>query len=171
MTEVLLTPQEAADSMLMSVAAVYAWIEQGILDTRDLPNGKAIVTSPQEIHDIKMFNIMENNAHHDKIKALDNARKKHKILPINNATLTKQLLVELRQVSEAAGKYEVLKALYEQNKATQLFWQNEFFRMDYELKKIQSANISLAKELKRLKLENKRLRDPFRWFKKIRAGA
>ena len=52
-----LTVQEAVDTLLMSQSSVYSWIERGKLKTEELPSGKVIVISKNEVENIRECNL------------------------------------------------------------------------------------------------------------------
>ncbi len=52
-----LSVQEATEALLMSQSSVYSWIERGKLKTEELPSGKVIVISRNEIENIKEYNL------------------------------------------------------------------------------------------------------------------
>lgn len=51
------TVQEATEALLMSQSSVYSWIERGKLKTEELPSGKVIVISKNEVEKIKECNL------------------------------------------------------------------------------------------------------------------
>ena len=52
-----LTVQEAVEALLMSQSSVYSWIERGKLKTEELPSGKVIVISKNEMENIRECNL------------------------------------------------------------------------------------------------------------------
>ena len=50
-----LSVQEATEALLMSQSSVYSWIERGKLKTEELPSGKVIVISRNEIENTDLI--------------------------------------------------------------------------------------------------------------------
>ena len=76
-----LTVQEAVDALLMSQSSVYSWIERGKLKTEELPSGKVIVISRNELEILKEYNLKSrrNRVSKQNLQNSDNLQENHVI--------------------------------------------------------------------------------------------
>lgn len=168
-----LTVQEAAEALLMSQSSVYSWLERGKLESEDLPSGKIIVISKNEVEKIRKINAKSrrNKVSKQPTKEVCEIVEKSVTLaeiPINSEELQPipktqepkaitensnklqdsiELARLISELSSKAGKYELLSDLQKENRENAEYWKNEFFRLQNENNEIRVENALLKKEL------------------------
>lgn len=168
-----LTVQEAAETLLMSQSAVYAWIDKGRFEAENLPSGKVIVISCKEVEKIRNINlksrrnrVSKQTAHtNEKIVEIPvgdsnlqenpepHAYSAETFIPsgnnenYNNLQDSLELAKLISELSSKAGKYELLSDLQKESKEDTEYWKNEFFRLQSENNELRAENLLLKKQL------------------------
>ena len=109
-----LTVQEAVDALLMSQSSVYSWIERGKLKTEELPSGKVIVISRNELEILKEYNLKSrrNRVSKQNLQNSDNLQENH-VIDVefsNNCEENLTNTTKSAQNSYVEDDYDVLSA-------------------------------------------------------------
>ena len=168
-----LTVQEAAEALLMSQSSVYSWLDRGKLESEDLPAGKIIVISKNEVEKIRKLNAKSRRNKVSKQSTPEPVKINEKSiidaeittnsekLQPKPKTQAEQVITEnssklqdsielaklISELSSKAGKYELLSDLQKENRENAEYWKNEFFRLQNENNEIRVENALLKKEL------------------------
>lgn len=170
-----LTVQEAAEALLMSQSSVYAWLDKGKLEAEDMPSGKIIVISKNEVEKIRKLNAKSKRnkvSRQPEVEETENTensvidaeitgnseklqpaprRQSERVITENSNKLQDsiELAKLISELSSKAGKYELLSDLQKENRENAEYWKNEFFRLQNENNEIRVENALLKKELEK----------------------
>ena len=113
-----LTVQEATEALLMSQSSVYSWIERGKLKTEELPSGKVIVISRNEVENIRECNLKSrrNRVSKQNISNSDNLQENH-VIDVEFSSNCDEMLTNNEQNPQSYYEESVLAQNQNQNSA------------------------------------------------------
>lgn len=177
MTEKILklSVQEAIETLLMSQSSIYSWIEKGKLKAEEHVTGRLIVISEKEAEEIRALNqkSRRNKISKQNFKNDDNLQENTVIdaeyysnneeMLTNSNNVMMNLVKRIEELAVDAGKYKQLEIIRKDEKDDLKNWQEKYFELQLEYKKLQEDFHKAEMELAELKARHKGI---FSFFKK-----
>lgn len=167
MDKIKLTVKQAITELNMSKSTLYNWMNDGKLDFQDSPRGRIITTTQAQINEIKELQNL-TSSHMQESQILEASYEVHESPLKNTSTILEssgqsntdivlELTSKIAQISEKAGQVPLLVDNLAQNKMDSKYWQDKYFEIDSQYKKILEDLRESEKVHANLRLENERL--------------